>query len=253
MTNLVSIITPNYNSENFIDQTLKSIIAQTYKNWELLIVDDCSTDNSFKIIKNYASIDKRIKFFKLEENSGAAIARNKAIQKAAGTFIAFLDSDDLWLPEKLDKQLAFMIDNKYNLTHTSYHLIAENGTLLNKDVFCKPKLDYNQMLFSNKIGCLTAMYNADTLGKIYLPKIRKRQDYALWLKILKQEKYAYGLPSILASYRDRSNSMSDNKIEMLKWNWSLYRKVEKLPFFSSLFYVISNIINKLFNETKKIF
>ena len=253
MTSLVSIITPNYNSEKFIEQTLQSIIKQTYKNWELLIVDDCSTDNSVKIIKKYVANDKRIQFYKLKENSGAAVARNKAIEKAAGTFIAFLDSDDLWLPEKLAKQLAFMIDNNYNFTYTSYNLITENDTILNKDVFCKPKLSYKKMLFSNKIGCLTAMYNAANLGKIYMPKIRKRQDYALWLKILKQEKYAYGLPKILASYRDRSDSISNNKIEMLKWNWYLYRKVEKLPHVKSLFYLLSNILNKLFNETKKIF
>jgi glycosyltransferase involved in cell wall biosynthesis len=253
MTNLVSIITPNYNSEKFIEQTLKSIIAQTYKNWELLIVDDCSTDTSVKIIKKYATNDNRINFFKLKENSGAAIARNKAIEKASGNFIAFLDSDDLWLAEKLEKQLAFMLNNNYNLTHTSYGLITEKGILLNKNVFCEPKLSYEKMLFSNKIGCLTAMYNAGNLGKMYMPEIRKRQDYALWLKILKQEKYAYGLPSVLATYRDRSNSISNNKIEMLKWNWLLYRKVEKLTHFKSLFYVLSNILNKFFNETKKIF
>jgi teichuronic acid biosynthesis glycosyltransferase TuaG len=243
--NLVSIITPNYNSEKFIEQTLQSIIAQTYENWELLIVDDCSTDKSLDIIEKYSIRDKRIKIFRLKENSGAAIARNKAIEEANGSFIAFLDSDDLWLSEKLEKQLAFMIQNNYNLTYTSYTVINENALEQKKTIFCKQTLNYSQMLYSNKIGCLTAMYNKENLGKISMPKIRKRQDYAFWLKILKREETAYGLQEVLACYRSRSNSISNNKIEMLKWNWVLYRKIEKLSYFKSLFYVASNILNKL--------
>ncbi|AUC84410.1 glycosyl transferase [Polaribacter sp. ALD11] len=246
MDSLVSIITPNYNSEKFIAQTLQSIRAQTYKNWELIIVDDCSTDKSLDIIEEYSKIDKRIKFLKLSENSGAAVARNKAIKEANGNFIAFLDSDDLWLPKKLEKQLAFMVHNNYNLTYTSYNIISENDVAPKKTVFCKPELNYKQMLYSNKIGCLTAMYNSANLGKIYMPEIRKRQDYALWLKILKKEKMAYGFQEVLAFYRVRSNSISNNKMEMLKWNWILYKKVEKLSYFESLFYVTSNILNKIF-------
>lgn len=246
MNSLVSIITPNYNSEKFIAQTLQSIRAQTYKNWELIIVDDCSTDKSLDIIETYSKTDKRIKVIKLNENSGAGIARNKAIEEATGNFIAFLDSDDLWHPEKLEKQLAFMVQNNYNLTYTSYNVFIEKDAEPNKIVLCKPTLNYSQMLYSNKIGCLTAMYNKDNLGKIYMPEIRKRQDYALWLKILKKEERAYGLQEVLACYRDRNNSISNNKIEMLKWNWILYKKVEELSYFQSLFYVTSNVLNKIF-------
>ena len=246
MNDLVSIITPNYNSEDFIEETLLSIIAQTYKNWELLIVDDCSTDKSMNIIKKYSLLDNRINIFNLKKNSGAAIARNKAIKESKGNFIAFLDSDDLWLPEKLEKQLVFMITNNYNLTYTSYSIITNNSLKPKKNVLCKATLNYQQMLYSNKIGCLTAVYNSNNLGKIYMPEIRKRQDYALWLKILKIEKNAFGLEEILALYRDRSNSISNNKIEMLKWNWFLYRKIEKLSYIKSIFYVTSNILNKLF-------
>jgi teichuronic acid biosynthesis glycosyltransferase TuaG len=246
MNNLISIITPNYNSENYIEETLQSIIAQSYKNWELLIVDDCSTDKSLDIIEKYALGDKRIKIFRLKENSGAAIARNKAIEEANGSFIAFLDSDDLWMPEKLEKQRAFMIQNNYNLTYTSYNVINENALAPKKTVFCKQTLNYSQMLYSNKIGCLTAMYNRESLGKVFMPKIRKRQDYALWLKILKKEEKAYGIQKVLACYRERNNSISNNKIEMLKWNWILYNKVEKLSYLKSLFYLTSNIINRVF-------
>lgn len=246
MNNLVSIITPSYNSSEFISQTITSVLNQTYNNWELIIVDDVSTDNSIKIIESFVKKDHRIKLYRLAKNSGAGVARNKAIEISKGDFIAFLDSDDLWLQDKLEFQVNFMIKNNYNLTYTSYKVIKENGEDLGKTVISEPQLDYRKMLYSNKIGCLTAMYNVTTLGKVYMPEIRKRQDYALWLKILKKENFAFGLQEVLSCYRDRSNSISNNKIEMLKWNWNLYRNVEKLSYIQSLFYVTSNVINKLF-------
>ena len=189
MNNLVSIITPCYNSENFISETINSVLNQTYKNWEMIIVDDVSTDRSVDIISTFCKQDARIQLHQLLDNSGAAIARNKAIELAQGTFIAFLDSDDLWLPKKLEYQLDFMLKNKYLLSYTSYEIINEDGNLTNKIINCKDKLDYKRMLYSNEIGCLTAMYNRDILGKIFMPEIRKRQDYGLWLKILKSEMY----------------------------------------------------------------
>ncbi|MCI2228403.1 glycosyltransferase [Polaribacter sp. MSW13] len=245
MNNLVSIITPSFNSAKFIAETINSVISQTYKNWEMIIVDDVSTDNSVQIINSFIEKDDRIKLHKLKNNSGAAVARNKAIELSKGNFIAFLDSDDLWLQNKLEEQLSFMIANNYNLTYTSYKVIKEDGSNLSKSIICEEKLSYKDMLFSNKIGCLTAIYNKDCLGKIYMPNLKKRQDYALWLKILKKESYAYGLPKILAKYRNRQESISNNKIEMLKWNWKLYRQVEKLSYFRALFYVSSNVLNKL--------
>ena len=245
MNSLVSIITPNFNSEAFISQTILSVLNQTYKNWEMLIVDDLSTDKSIEIIKTFIDKDSRIKLHLLKENSGAAIARNKAISLANGDYIAFLDSDDLWLPKKLEHQLNFMFHNRYALTYTSYEIINENGVLINKTINCKSKLDYNRMLYSNEIGCLTAIYDKNLLGKIYMPEIRKRQDYGLWLNILKSEKFAYGLSETLAQYRDRSKSISNNKIEMLKWNWNLYKNVENLSYFRATYYTICNVINKL--------
>ncbi|WP_159947756.1 glycosyltransferase family 2 protein [Polaribacter septentrionalilitoris] len=244
MNNLVSIITANYNSEQFISNTIESILRQSYQNWELIIVDDCSNDKSIDIITLYAKKDSRIRLFVLDVNSGAAIVRNKGIEMSKGNFIAFLDSDDLWLPKKLELQMNFMIENKFLLTHTSYEIIDEKGIPINKIIKCKEKLDYNRMLYSNEIGCLTAMYNSDVLGKIFMPNIRKRQDYALWLKILKSEKYAYGLDIVLAQYRDRSKSISNNKIEMLKWNWNLFKEIEKLSYFRATISTVSCAVHK---------
>jgi glycosyltransferase involved in cell wall biosynthesis len=245
MNKLVSIITPNYNSEKFIAKTISSVLEQTYEHWEMIIVDDASTDNSIKIINTFLDKDSRIQLHQLSTNVGAGVARNKAIEVSKGSFIAFLDSDDLWLPKKLEEQISFMNRNKYHFTHTSYEEINENGATTNKIINCKKKMNYAQMLNSNKIGCLTAVYNKDVLGKVYMPNIRKRQDYALWLQILKKEKFVYGIQKNLARYRDRSNSISNNKIEMLQWNWRLYTEVENLSYFRGIYYLLANIINKI--------
>lgn len=245
MDKLVSIITPCYNSEKYIEATISSVLAQTYNHWEMIIVDDVSTDKSVEIITTFIKKDARIKLYKLSENSGAGVARNKAIELAEGNFIAFLDSDDLWLPNKLALQINFMVQNNYTISHTSYNVINDVGKNVNKIINSKRILDYKDMLYANKIGCLTAIYNKDALGKVYMPIIRKRQDYALWLKLLKKEQFAYGLPKVLASYRERKNAISNNKIEMLKWNWRLYRDIEKLSYFRATYYILSNIINKI--------
>ena len=241
---LVSIITACYNSENYISETINSVLNQTYQNWELLIVDDCSTDNTKSLIKEFQKTEKRIKLFQLNENSGAAVARNKAIKEAKGTFIAFLDSDDIWLPKKLERQLEFMISNNYNLTHTSYELIDHQGNSLKKTIVPAKILGYKDMLYSNKIGCLTAIYNQSKIGKKYMPLLRKRQDYALWLKILKTGEKAYGLAEVLSQYRNTENSISNNKLNLIKWNWKLLREVENLSFIKSVYYLSCNIIFK---------
>ena len=241
---LVSIITACYNSENYISETINSVLNQTYQNWELLIVDDCSTDNTKSLIKKFQKTEKRIKLFQLNENCGAAVARNKAIKEAKGTFIAFLDSDDMWLPKKLELQLEFMISNNYNLTHTSYELIDHQGNSLKKTIVPAKILGYKDMLYSNKIGCLTAIYNQSEIGKKYMPLLRKRQDYALWLKILKTGEKAYGLVEVLSQYRNTESSISNNKLNLIKWNWKLLREVENLSFIKSVYYLSCNIIFK---------
>ncbi|WP_319204596.1 glycosyltransferase family 2 protein [uncultured Ilyobacter sp.] len=244
--NIVSIITPLYNSENFIKKTLESVKAQTYENWEMIIVDDVSTDNGVKIVKKYAKQDSRIKLIQLDKNSGGAVARNIAIEAARGKYIAFLDSDDLWHPEKLEKQISFMQENAYSFTFTKYRQMSENGDLLNKYIEVPKKVSYRQFLLKNPIGCLTAIYDSNKLGKIYMPNIRKRQDYALWLKILKQEKNGYGLNENLAYYRLRQSSVSSNKRSLIKYQWKLYREIEKLNLLESIFYMGCVISQKIF-------
>ncbi|AZV47316.1 glycosyl transferase [Nautilia sp. PV-1] len=235
---LVSIITPSYNSEKFIAKTIESIINQTCENWEMIIVDDCSPDNSNEIIENYMQKEKRIKLIKLKKNSGPAIARNMAIEQAKGRFIAFLDADDIWLPEKLEKQLLFMKENDLSFTYSAYRLIDEEDNDLG--VFIPPVLaDYSSLLKTNFIGCLTAIYDTNKIGKMYMPNILKRQDYGLWLKILKQIKSTKGITEPLAIYRIRKNSVSSNKLKAAMYQWKIYREVEKLNIFQSMYYFMN--------------
>ena len=236
MSELVSIITPSYNSESFLSQTIESVLSQTYTDLEMIIVDDASSDNSNKIIEEYLKKDSRIKLIKLEKNSGPAVARNRAIDEAKGKYIAFLDSDDLWMPEKLSKQLSFMQKHNIVLSFTSYYHMEEESEKIIQQIHAPDKVDYNELLKKNIIGCFTAIYDVEKLGKVYMPDIRKRQDYALWLDILKKVPYAYGLDEILGYYRVRSNSLSSNKILSSKYNWKLYREVEKLPLHKAIYY-----------------
>lgn len=234
---MVSIITASYNSANFIAETIESIIQQTYKNWELLITDDCSTDNSVDIIKSYCDKDNRIKLFNLKENSGAGIARNNSIDNASGRFIAFCDSDDKWKPEKLEKQVKFMLKNNLALSFSSYDVINEDGIHI-EEVKAPPKVTYKTMLRNNYIGCLTAIYDIEKVGKVYMPEIRKRQDWALWLNILKKTPYALSIQENIANYRDRSKSISSNKMDLVKYNWNIYKNVEKFSTIESSFLLV---------------
>ena len=243
--NLVSIITPSYKSKRFISQTIESVQAQTYKNWEMIIVDDLSPDNSNEIIEEYIKKDNRIKLIKLEKNSGPAVARNRAIEEAKGRYIAFLDADDLWYPEKLEKQISFMDTNNYGLTYTNYETMNENGDKLNNIIVSPSKLNYKQLLKSNKIGCLSAIYDTTITGKVYMPLIKKRQDYGLWLKILKKIDYAYNVNEVLGTYRLMSNSVSSNKIDLLKYNYALFREHEQFSIIKSLYYLGWNIYIKV--------
>lgn len=224
---LVSIITASYNCAPFIGATIESILNQTYTKWELLITDDCSKDDSREVIQKYADKDPRIKLLRLKENSGAGVARNNSIKEAKGKFIAFCDSDDRWFPEKLEKQLKFMVDNNAVLTYSSYDVCDEDGSKIVGYVECRKSLNKAKILQDNGIGCLTAIYNADKIGKYYMPKIRKRQDWCLWISIINDHKKALGMQEPLALYRDRSGSISSNKIEMLKYNYRVYREVLK--------------------------
>ena len=221
---LVSIITPSFNCSAYIADTIESIQNQTYPNWELLITDDCSTDGCTDIIKKYSASDSRIKLFVMPQNSGAGLARNNSITHAQGRYIAFCDSDDKWYPKKLERQLKFMNDCGCGLSYTSYDTCNEDGKI-NGFVQCLKKITYAKILRDNGIGCLTAIYDADKIGIHLMPSIRKRQDWCLWIKIIKEIKVARGLQEPLALYRVRSGSISSNKIEMLKWNYNVYRTI----------------------------
>lgn len=241
---LISIITPVYNAEKYLPAHIASIQAQTHTNWEHILVDDCSSDGSAALIQSYQKEDPRIIYHRLKENGGAGVARNRAIELAKGNYIAFLDSDDQWYPEKLDRQLQFMQQNNYHFTFTDYDMVDETGKKLPKYIKCKPKVTYKTALYKNPIGCLTVMYSVDFFGKQYMPSIRKRQDYALWLNLLKKTD-GYGLNGCLASYRTGNASISANKFDLLKYEWRIYREVEGLSWLKSVFYLLSAIILKL--------
>lgn len=248
MSHLVSIITPSYKSEKFISQTIKSVLSQTYKNWEMIIIDDVSPDNSNKVIEEYCKKDSRIKLIKLGINSGPAVARNRAIEEANGRYIAFLDADDLWMSEKLEKQLAYMQVKDCALSYTAYKTMSEDGKNLNVNINPPMRLTYKELLKSNRIGCLTAIYDTYKIGKVYMPLIKKRQDYGLWLKILSNIDTAYGVNELLATYRIMSNSISSNKIDLLKYNYALFREHEKFSAIKSLYYLGWNIYIKVMKK-----
>ncbi len=235
--NLVSIITPTYNCGAFIARTIDSVIAQSYKNWELIIVDDVSTDNTREIVDEYMARDSRIKYHMLEENSGAAVARTVAMQLANGAYMAFLDSDDIWLPEKLERQIAWMEKNGYAFSCTAYEHIDEDDKPLGRVIKTIKKTDYNRLLLDCPVGNSTVVYNVEKMGKFEVPNIRRRNDDALWLKMLKKEKYIWGMPDILMRYRIRKNSISSNKLKVIKYHWILYREIEHLNVFRSAFHI----------------
>ncbi len=237
----MSIITALYNCEEYISETINSVLSQNYEKWELLIVDDCSTDNSVEIVKEFIEKDSRIKLYELKRNSGVSVARNKAIEMAKGKYIAFLDSDDLWLPDKLEKQISFMKETNVALTYSAYNVIDEDGHT--RGVFIPPpKVTYTDLLKTCSIGCSTAVYDAGKLGKHYLKKVG-HEDYALWLKLLKKEKNALGITTVLAKYRLVSGSISGNKLKTAKYQWNIYRKVEKLNFMKSFYYFLHYTYN----------
>ncbi len=237
MNDLVSIITPTYNCAKFIARTLDSVQAQTYQNWEMIIVDDCSQDNTKEIIEEYIKNDSRIKYHLLDVNSGAAVARTTAMKLAQGSYMAFLDSDDIWMPDKLERQISWMEENGYAFSCTAYEQIDEEDNLLGKTIKTVKKTDYNRLLLDCPVGNSTVMYDVEKMGKFEVPNIRKRNDDALWLQMLKKEKYIWGMPDVLMKYRIRQNSISSNKLSVIKYHWILYRDIEHLSVIRSAFHI----------------
>lgn len=242
MNNLVSIITPTYNSEKFISATIQSVQNQTYSNWEMIIVDDCSQDKTVEIIQNFMEEDHRIHLIQLNKNSGAAKARNHAIEKVVGKFMTFLDADDIWFPDFIQNSIVTIKNTGVNFVFSSYRRSNENLEFVYSDFIVPKKVTYTDILKTNSISCLTAFINVEVLGIKKMPDILKRQDMGLWLKYLKEIPYAYGIQEPKAIYRIRENSLSRNKKNLLKYQWEFYRKVEKLSVFESLYYMIQWMI-----------
>ncbi len=234
---LVSIITPTYNCAKFIARTIDSVLAQTYTNWEMIIVDDRSQDNTKEIVEQYMENDSRIKYHLLEENSGAAVARTTAMKLAEGSYMAFLDSDDIWMPDKLQRQIDWMEENGHAFSCTSYEQIDEDDVLLGKTIKTVTKTNYNRLLLDCPVGNSSVMYDVEKMGKFEVPNIRKRNDDALWLQMLKKEKYIWGMPDVLMRYRIRKNSISSNKLKVIKYHWILYRDIEHLSVLRSAFHI----------------
>lgn len=238
---LVSIIMPSYNTAPFIKKTIQSVLNQTYANWELIIVDDCSTDNTDEILETIK--DPRIRYFKNEKNSGAAVSRNKALREASGQWIAYLDSDDLWMPEKLEKQIRFMVDNGYAFSYTNYEEIDVDGNKTGVRVTGPKKITKTGMFNYCWPGCLTVMYDADKIGLVQIEDIKKNNDYAMWLKVCRKAD-CYLLDEILGQYRrGRAGSVSTHSIKtMIGWHYKLFRKAEKLGIIKSVFDTGRNLV-----------
>lgn len=230
MSDKVTVVTPSWNSEKYIEHTIKSVQAQTYTNWEMIIVDDCSTDNTVKIVREISEKDSRIKLLIQPENGGAAKARTRSMQSRTGRYVAYLDADDIWKPDKLEKQIQFMKEKSCGFSCTSYEVINDAGTPLNKYVHMLPKVDCVGFLTNNLLQTVGIMVDTEKVDKslLVMPNIRRRQDAATWLQILKAGHECYGLDEILAEYRRADNSLSSNKVKAAKGIWSLYRDIEHL-------------------------
>ncbi len=242
MSGLVSVIMPSYNTEKYIKQTIESVFAQTYTDWELIIVDDCSTDHTDDVVKPFLS-DQRVRYLKNEKNSGAAVSRNRALREANGKWIAFLDSDDLWRPEKLEKQVCFMEKNGFHFSYTNYSEIDEKGNPNGITVTGPKKITKTGFFNYCWPGCLTVMYERSVIGLIQIEDIKKNNDYAMWLKACRKA-VCYHLNEDLALYRKgRKGSVSSQSIKtMIGWHYKLYHQAESQNVISALFNTGRNLI-----------
>lgn len=242
MPSYVSIITPCYNAGTMISHTIESVLAQTYTYWEMLIIDDCSSDNSADIIKSYAKKDSRIKYFKTDKASGGpSVPRNIGIEHAKGNYIAFLDADDLWLPDKLEKQIKFMSKNNCKLSYSYYEKMAWNEERNNRLVTTKSNTTYESLLKSNSIPCLTSMISKEAIGDTRFKQI-PQEDFCFWLDILKKGYTAYNMCEETALYRVAKESRSANKLDMFKGYWNVIRNHQNIPLIKCCYYMVTYTI-----------
>jgi len=235
---LVSIITPSYNSEEYIAETIRSVQTQTYPYWELIIVDDGSTDNTTKILKHFTFSDSRISVIELSKNSGSAVARNIGIREAKGSFMTFIDSDDIWFTDFIESSILKIESTGVPFVYASYKRSDERLNFIYSDFIVPQRVTYTDILMSNSISCLTAFLDIKTLGKKYMPLVRKRQDMGLWLQYLKEIDFAIGILEPKAIYRIRKDSLSRNKWKLIGSQWYYYRTVEKLNLPKAVIYLV---------------
>ncbi len=250
MSKLVSIITPSYNSEKYITETIRSVQGQSYSNFEMIIIDDCSSDKTVDLIRSLQQKDSRITLFILEKNSGPAVARNTGISRARGRYLTFLDADDIWDANFIEKSIDAIETTGIPFVFSSYRRYDEKLNPLLTDFIVPEKVTYHDILKTNSISCLTSFLDIERLGKKYMPIIQKRQDMGLWLQYLKEIDYALGIKEPLATYRIRKSSLSRNKTGLFRYQWSFYTEVEHLNFFSSIYYMIHWMIRGLMKYSR---
>lgn len=233
---LFSVIMPVYNAETYLKEAISSVLVQSFRCWELLVVDDCSSDHSAEIICQFVKKDSRIRYLKTDSPSGSpTVPRNIGIEHAQGRYIAFLDSDDVWLPDKLEKQLALFQDfDDMALCFSDYEKMAETGERNHRIIKAPAFVDYDKLLGGNVIGCLTAVYDTEKVGKMFFPR-HAHEDYILWLSILKRGYVARNTGTVEALYRVRKHSVSSNKWKTLSWQWDIYMHVEGLGYWRSMY------------------
>lgn len=239
----VSIITPVYNADRFLKETADSVMAQTYLDWEWVLVNDCSSDNSWEVMQELAQKDLRIRIFSNKENLKSGKTRNFAIEQATGRFIAFLDADDTWHPEKLAIQIPFMVDNGYHFSHTSYGYLDEEGNKIKSTFHVSKEVDYAHLLKRTEISCLTAIYDAEKIGKFYMSEHARKQDYALWLSILKSGHKSYGIDQELAYYRQVKGSATNQKHKLIFKHISFLRDTQGFSTPLALYYTAHWMVN----------
>lgn len=251
MTPLVTIIMPVYNAERYMRQSVESVLAQTYQNWNLIMIDDGSTDTSLKIMQEYCKRDLRMQMILSAGNEGVAAARNKGIKAAAGEYIAFLDSDDLWKPQKLELQIKYMQEHHCGFVYSAYEVIDEGNVFQKNIIPYWEKVGYEKLLNTNIIACCTTVIKSEYVKENLMPQL-KHEDYAAWLNILKNHHLtAERVPGILASYRIVKGSVSSNKIKTIGWNWNIYRHNQNLGFFQSVKQIICFICMTGFKYIKR--
>jgi len=247
---VVSIITPLYNSISYIEETINSVLNQTFINWEMLIIDDCSTDGSDEVVKNIIKKDRRVKYFKTIERSGSpTLPRNIGIENASGRFIAFLDSDDVWLPNKLEEQIRLFDSINVAIVFSNYEKINEKGKTNNRLIKAPEKVNYKGLLKGNVMACSTVVYDTEKIGKVYFSN-QGHEDFILWLSILKRGYIAKNTNTVGAYYRVRKSSVSSNKFKVIKWIWNIYRNIERLSILKSFYYTVVDLWKSLLKFIK---